>query len=111
MKQVLLFLITFSILHTQAQDYWTVRDRNKIVLQAAHEDTVVNHVTLKKASLSKWGTLKLRYYENPERNDWKRTIALFGKADSEMVAAHGSKFKLRHRTLRKIRPTNNPVFI
>jgi len=100
MKGLLLFLLTFSIVHAGAQGRWTVTHNGNERLAATGEDTLANRIVLNYGDLKKCGALVVNYAETPERTDWKRTIILIDAAQNELAKATHNTLKISNRTLR-----------
>jgi hypothetical protein len=112
MKSLFLILVlTFSNIHIQAQDRWTVTHNGKEVVVATTEDTVANKVTATHGDLKKWGVLRIKYKEVPERPDWKRTLLIVDSGQTELKAVSGNTLKLRNRVLRKWLRNSGKLFI
>jgi hypothetical protein len=111
MKYLLLFFLTFSLCHAVAQDHWTVTYAKKEILRASAEDTLANRILMKRENLKKRGAVRLRYYEVPDRNDWKRTLIVQDNTGKEWLQAQGPSLKLRRRTLREMAAMAQPIAI
>lgn len=109
LKIFLLLLLTFSKAH--AQDHWTVLHNKKKMLNATAEDTTANQVVLKHGDLKKWGSLRIRYTEMPERTAWKRSLLLSNAGGAELQRASKKKLHIRNRILRNWARQNRRLFI
>jgi hypothetical protein len=69
----------------EAQDKWTVKLNNKLVLTATQEDTLANTYTISAADWRKTGCLEIRY-KAADPDPWIRSFLLYDENDNQLLS-------------------------
>ena len=87
---------------TEAQDSWTVKLNNKLLLTASKEDTVANTKKISRLEWRKSGYLEISYKES-EPGIWNRSFLFNDENDNQLLNKDSVTYtKIANTTLRKL---------
>ena len=103
MKKIFsLVILALMTQFTEAQDSWTVKLNNKLLLTASKEDTVANTKKISQLEWSKSGYLEVRYKE-AEASFWNYSFLFNDETDNQLLTKDNvTHTKVPVTTLRKL---------
>ena len=88
---------------TQAQDSWTVKLNNKLLLTASKEDTAANTKKINPLEWRKAGFLEVSYKEAEPNSIWKHSFLFNDEKDNQLLIKDSVTYiKIAVSTLRKL---------
>jgi len=104
MKQVFSFIVVLLMIQfTNAQDSWTVKLSNKILLAASKEDTIANTKKIKALEWRKSGFLEVIYKEAVPNSVFYHSFLFNDEKDNQLLIKDSTTHaKVSIATLRKL---------
>lgn len=87
----------------EAQDSWTIKLNNKVLLTASKEDTPANTKKIKAIDWRKSGFLEVNYKEADPNSIWRWSFLFYDEKDNQLLVKDSvTHTKISTVTLRKI---------